>query len=118
MSWLCTLQYSRNIMRIVRNGKRKSENKDFNEGNSHMPKLRKKVVNFLEEIGEASGCHRMPERSFFFKGYQFPVCARCTGVAIGQFIALVLGLFKKVISITSFSLIALLLWVLIGEYKK
>ena len=26
----------------------------------------------------------MPERSFFWKDYQFPVCARCTGVAIGQ----------------------------------
>jgi len=24
-------------------------------------------------------CHRMPERSFFYKGRQFPVCARCTG---------------------------------------
>ena len=25
-------------------------------------------------------CHRLPERSFFFRGKQFPVCARCTGV--------------------------------------
>jgi len=24
-------------------------------------------------------CHRIPERSFFIKGHQFPVCARCTG---------------------------------------
>lgn len=28
-------------------------------------------------------CHRMPERSFFYKGKQFPVCARCTGMLIG-----------------------------------
>ena|ERR1022692_3111677 len=28
-------------------------------------------------------CHRKPERSFFWKGKQFPVCARCTGVYIG-----------------------------------
>ena len=27
-------------------------------------------------------CHRMPERSFFIKDYQFPVCARCTGFYI------------------------------------
>lgn len=27
-------------------------------------------------------CHRMPERSFFVKGYQLPVCARCTGFYI------------------------------------
>lgn len=24
-------------------------------------------------------CHRRPDRSFFFRGHQFPVCARCTG---------------------------------------
>jgi uncharacterized membrane protein len=28
-------------------------------------------------------CHRMPNRSFFWKGKQFPVCARCTGIHIG-----------------------------------
>lgn len=28
-------------------------------------------------------CHRKPERSFFWKGKQFPVCARCTGIHIG-----------------------------------
>ena len=29
------------------------------------------------------GCHQKPERSFFLYGYQFPLCARCTGVFIG-----------------------------------
>lgn len=28
-------------------------------------------------------CHRIPERSFFFCGKQFPVCARCTGLMVG-----------------------------------
>lgn len=37
----------------------------------------------LMEIGAMTGCHQMPERSFFFKGYQFPVCERCTGLLIG-----------------------------------
>ena len=32
---------------------------------------------------EISFCHRKPERSFFWKGKQFPVCARCTGILIG-----------------------------------
>ena len=32
--------------------------------------------------GHWIGCHQMPERSFFLGGYQFPVCARCTGVII------------------------------------
>jgi uncharacterized membrane protein len=25
-------------------------------------------------------CHQRPERSFFWAGHQFPVCARCTGL--------------------------------------
>ena len=41
------------------------------------------------EFGHRMGCHQMPERSFFFKGYQFPVCARCTGVLIGEIIAII-----------------------------
>lgn len=28
-------------------------------------------------------CHQIPERSFFIKGHQFPVCARCTGFYAG-----------------------------------
>ena len=29
-------------------------------------------------------CHRLPERSFSWNGHSFPVCARCTGVFVGQ----------------------------------
>ena len=36
------------------------------------------------KMGEIWGCHQMPERSFTIKGWQFPVCARCTGVLIGH----------------------------------
>lgn len=42
-------------------------------------------------------CHRMPERSFFLKGYQFPVCARCTGIYIGLIFAI---FFKSFINIS------------------
>ena len=28
-------------------------------------------------------CHRRPERSFFWKGKQLPLCARCTGLYLG-----------------------------------
>jgi len=35
-------------------------------------------------------CHKIPERSFYFRGKQFPVCARCTGVFIGQFLMILL----------------------------
>ena len=30
------------------------------------------------------GCHARPERSFFFRGKQFPICARCTGELVGM----------------------------------
>jgi uncharacterized membrane protein len=35
-------------------------------------------------IGMISGCHQIADRSFSVKGKQFPVCARCTGVLIGN----------------------------------
>lgn len=47
------------------------------------------------EIGGALGCHQMPERSFFIKDFQFPVCARCTGVMISAVIATIVFLKKR-----------------------
>lgn len=41
-------------------------------------------------IGKRSGCHQRPERSFFYKEYQFPICARCTGVIIGYICGIIL----------------------------
>lgn len=61
----------------------------------------------LMNLGHRLGCHQMEERSFHFKGYQFPVCARCTGVFLGEIIAIVLLLLG--IKINIFMSIALLL---------
>lgn len=30
------------------------------------------------------GCHARPDRSFYFRGRQFPICARCTGELVGM----------------------------------
>lgn len=38
-------------------------------------------------LGHRSGCHQLPNRSFFWKSYQFPICARCTGVFVGYCLA-------------------------------
>ncbi len=46
-------------------------------------------------------CHRIPERSFFWKGKQFPVCARCTGYHIGYLSA----------PLFLFSLVSVDLWI-------
>ena len=50
----------------------------------------------LMEAGSRLGCHQMPERSFFYKGYQFPVCARCTGVIMSAVMATVVFFKKKI----------------------
>lgn len=81
-------------MRPVWHGQRKDPDNNTNEDCTRMSKLRKHLVRLMDELGEASGCHRLPERSFFFHGHQFPVCARCTGVAIGQALAILLN-FKR-----------------------
>ena len=36
--------------------------------------------------GIPMGCHRLPHRSFRFRGRQFPVCARCTGILLGYLV--------------------------------
>lgn len=41
----------------------------------------------LMKIGKVSGCHQLPQRSFCWHGYQFPICARCTGVLVGNIAA-------------------------------
>ena len=39
------------------------------------------------------GCHARPERSFFFRGKQFPICARCTGELIGMLAGIPIAIF-------------------------
>jgi len=45
-------------------------------------------------LGAHLGCHQLPERSFYFRNYQFPVCARCCGALIGEIAALTALFFK------------------------
>lgn len=45
----------------------------------------KKIIN-LNSLFNFTICHRIPERSFFFRGKQFPLCSRCTGIVIGYWL--------------------------------
>lgn len=54
-----------------------------------MDKKDKIWIDFME-YGHRIGCHQIPERSFFYKKYQFPICARCTGVIFGELITIIL----------------------------
>ena len=93
--WLADNRTFWNTVRIMRNGKRKEQNNYQHKGNTYMSKLRSSFLELIRTIGDNSGCHQLPERSFFYKGKQFPVCARCTGVFFGQLAALIYGFFSK-----------------------
>lgn len=41
-------------------------------------------IKSMEIFSKYWGCHQLPDRSFFYKDYQFPVCSRCTGIIIGE----------------------------------
>lgn len=60
-----------------------------------MSGLWQSFLELIRTIGNESGCHQRPERSFFYKGKQFPVCARCTGVFVGHTVAVFLFFLKK-----------------------
>ncbi|MFG6379455.1 MAG: DUF2085 domain-containing protein [Lachnospiraceae bacterium] len=74
-----------------------------------MSRLRSSFLEQIRILGNQSGCHQLPERSFFYKGKQFPVCARCTGVFIGQTCAVVISLTKiKISTIKSLFLLSIM----------
>ena len=41
------------------------------------------------------GCHCRADRSFFWHGKQFPICARCTGELVGMICGLILCFFRR-----------------------
>lgn len=51
-------------------------------------------------------CHRLSERSFFFKGKQFPICARCTGILLGYLIGII---YLIIVGKSNFAIIVLLI---------
>lgn len=54
------------------------------------------IPDILYKIGHAI-CHQIPERSFFVYGKQLPLCARCTGIYLGMFIAFSFYFFTKIL---------------------
>lgn len=53
----------------------------------------------LMKVGSRLGCHQRADRSFSVGHYQFPVCARCTGILISTFIAYI-TFFKRRVSVS------------------
>lgn len=53
-----------------------------------------KIWAFFMRLGDRCGCHQREDRSFNLKGYQFPVCSRCTGILTGQVLGIVIYILK------------------------
>ena len=41
------------------------------------------------------GCHCREDRSFYYKGEKFPICARCTGELVGIIVSIITCLFFR-----------------------
>ncbi|MBM6723279.1 DUF2085 domain-containing protein [Pseudoflavonifractor phocaeensis] len=49
-----------------------------------------KIVNwFYKWLPIIFGCHCLDDRSFYWNGKKFPICARCTGILIGSLTAFI-----------------------------
>jgi len=49
---------------------------------------------FFMRLGNKCGCHQREDRSFKIRGWQFPICSRCTGILTGQVIGILLYVWK------------------------
>ena len=53
-------------------------------------------------------CHQLPSRSFFFRGRQFPLCTRCSGILLGIALSPLICAFAPENMYISLALIALM----------
>lgn len=88
----------------------------FADIKNKMKKL--KIWELCMKIGNICGCHQRADRSFFIRGYQFPLCARCTGLWFGYMASIILQkLFLPPIWLCmSFLLIMFIDWLL--QYRN
>ncbi len=87
--WMAAVLSAWHPVRPLWHGQDEENHHGIFQGYQHMQKLWIQILNQLQWIGDHSGCHQRPERSFRIGDYVFPVCARCTGVAVGQAAALI-----------------------------
>ncbi|MDI3550620.1 MAG: hypothetical protein PWQ15_1723 [Methanobacterium sp.] len=54
----------------------------------------KTTLSYYLKISSQLFCHRLPERTFRFKGHYFPVCSRCTGMYLGMLLFFIFNYFN------------------------
>lgn len=59
----------------------------------------------------SSTCHQKSERSFFLYNYQFPICARCTGLLIGYILSVIALFFNFKIPISLSLIFAIIMFI-------
>ena len=57
--------------------------------------MKRKVYEWLMVVGCRTGCHQRSDRSFYWKGTKFPLCARCTGILVGYILTIPIYMFYK-----------------------
>ncbi|MDO4283180.1 MAG: DUF2085 domain-containing protein [Clostridia bacterium] len=78
-----------------------------------------KLWAYFMRLGNRCGCHQMEERSFQIKGWQFPICSRCTGILTGQILGIIFhltGIIFPIYVYFIFLLCMFLDWLI--QYKK
>ena len=74
---------------------------------------------FFMRLGNRCGCHQRVDRSFKIKGWQFPICSRCTGILTGQLIGIFIYLFQLSIPLyIDFLFLAIMFLDWFIQYKK
>ena len=74
---------------------------------------------FFMRLGNRWGCHQREDRSFKIKGWQFPICSRCTGILTGQLIGIYIYLFQLSIPLyIDFLFLAIMFFDWFIQYKK
>jgi uncharacterized membrane protein len=51
--------------------------------NPTLESIHSQIQSVVYRISHYIGCHQRSDRSYFFNGRQFPICARCLGLLIG-----------------------------------
>lgn len=64
-----------------------------------------KTLNFL--LQSIFFCHQRPDRSFHYKGKKFPLCARCTGMAVGYLLSILLVIILGILDLWIIALLIL-----------
>lgn len=78
-----------------------------------------KIWAFFMRLGNRCGCHQIEDRSFRIKGWQFPICSRCTGILTGQIIGLIIYMYSiKIPFYIDFIFLAIMFLDWLIQYKK